>query len=137
MRIAIVSAPKTRRAPPDYVGALARGMEKMGHRVDVLDVWTNENVGHKLPGYEYIAIAAEQLSLFGGKFPDVLNNMLKGAGGLGGKKSAAFLKKTNPLTGKALSNLMKLMEREGMLVNWSEVLLSAPHAEEIGKRIGS
>jgi hypothetical protein len=32
---------------------------------------------------------------------------------------------------------MKAMEREGMLVNWSEVLLSAPHAEALGKRISS
>jgi hypothetical protein len=137
MRIAIVSAPRTRRAPPDYVASLAKGMEKMGHRVEVLDVWTDENTAHKLPGYEYIAIVAEQTALFGGKLPEVLHTMLKGGSGLGGKKSAAFLKKTNPLTGKALSNLMKLMEREGMLVNWSEILLSAPHAEEIGKRVGS
>jgi hypothetical protein len=40
-----------------------------------------------------------------------------------------------PFTGKALANLMRVMEREGMFVNWSEILLSVPHAEELGKRI--
>jgi hypothetical protein len=32
---------------------------------------------------------------------------------------------------------MKAMEKEGMLINWSDVLLSAPHAEAMGKTIGT
>jgi len=32
---------------------------------------------------------------------------------------------------------MKAMEKEGMMVNWSEILLSAAHANAMGKRIGS
>jgi hypothetical protein len=31
---------------------------------------------------------------------------------------------------------MTAMEKEGMIVNWSEILLNAPHAEAMGKRIG-
>ena len=68
----------------------------------------------------------------------VLFNRLGKGSGLVGKKSAAFLKKTNPIfINKALSNLMKAMEKEGMLINWSEILLSAPQAEALGKRIGA
>ncbi|MDR2245209.1 MAG: hypothetical protein LBE17_00830 [Treponema sp.] len=135
MRIAIISAPAQRKAIPDYVKALARGMESMGHRVDVIDAWTED--GFRLPGYEYIAAVAESISLFGGKMPDALPKILSSGSGLVGKKGAAFLRKANPLTGKALANLMRTMEHEGVVVNWSDIILSAPHAEILGKRIGA
>jgi hypothetical protein len=38
---------------------------------------------------------------------------------------------------RTLANLMKAMEREGLIVNWSDILFSAPHAEAIGKQIGA
>jgi hypothetical protein len=135
MRIAIISAPAQRKGIPDCVKALAKGMESMGHRVDVMDAWTED--GFRLPGYEYIVAAAESVSLFGGKMPEVLSKILSSGSGLVGKKGAAFLKKTNPFTGKALANLMRAMEHEGIVINWSDVILSAPHAEILGKRIGA
>jgi hypothetical protein len=135
MRIAIVSAPARRRPAPDYVLALAKGIESMGHRVDVVDAWTED--GMRLPGYEYIIAVAESTTLFGGKMPEALGKVLGAGSSLGGKKGAAFLRKTGPFTGKALANLMRAMEREGMVVNWSEIILNAPHAEALGKRIGA
>ena len=136
MRIAVVSAPGQRKGVPEYVKSLAKGMESMGHRVDIIDAWTED--GFRLPGYEYIAVCAEAVSLWGGKMPDVLTKVLGAGSGLVGKRSAAFLKKTGPIfITKALSNLMKAMEKEGMLVNWSEILLNAAQAEALGKRIGS
>lgn len=135
MRIVVVSAPARRGGIPAYVTALVRGMESMGHRVDVADAWTDD--GMRLPGYEYLAVAAESVTLFSGNMPESLAKILSGAGSLVGKKAAAFLKKTSPFTGKALTKLMKAMEKEGMVVNWSDIILSAPHAEALGKRIGA
>ena len=136
MRIAVVSAPARRQAVPEYVKSLARGMESMGHRVDIVDAWTDD--GFRLPAYEYIAVCAEAVSVWGGKMPDALPKVLAAGSTLVGKKSAAFLKKTGPVfINKALSNLMRAMEKEGMLVNWSEILLNAPQAEALGKRIGA
>lgn len=133
MRVAVVSVPAHRELPRDYVAAVAKGVESMGHQVEIIDGYVED--GRRLPAFDYIIVTAEQTSLFGGKLPDALGHVLRGAASLTGKKSAAFLKKTYPFTGKALANLMRVMEREGMFVNWSEVLLSAAHAEEIGKRI--
>jgi len=136
MRIAVVSVPSQRKEVPDYVKSLAKGMESKGHRVDIIDGWTED--GFRLPGYEYIAVCAEAVSFWGGKMPTVLAKVLGQGSGLVGKRSAAFLKKTSPIfINKALWNLMRAMEKEGMLVNWSEILLNAPQAEALGKRIGS
>ncbi|MCL2069517.1 MAG: hypothetical protein FWH19_00845 [Treponema sp.] len=136
MRIAVVSVCAVRKEVPDYVKALARGMESMGHRVDILDAWIED--GFKLPSYEYIAVCAEAASVWGGKMPSALARVLGSGSGLVGKKSAAFFKKSAPIfVNRALSNLMKSMEKEGMMINWSEVLLNASHAEAMGKRIGA
>ncbi|MDR0909869.1 MAG: hypothetical protein LBM77_08900 [Spirochaetaceae bacterium] len=134
MRVAVISAPASRQAPPDYVQSLAKGIESMGHSVEVLDAWTDD--GHRLPGFEYIVCCSGQTGIFGGKLPECLGNML-GTVTLEGKKGAAFLKKNSPFSGKAMANLMRLMEKQGMFVNWSEILLSPTQAEAIGKRIGS
>jgi len=135
MRIAVISAPSVRKEPPDYVQALVKGMQSMGHRVDIVDVWTED--GYRLPGYEYIAVAAEPISLLSGKIQPNIAKMLSTGSSLTGKKSAAFIKKTGLFSGRALANLMRAMEKEGMIVNWSDILFNGPHAEAMGKRIGA
>jgi len=136
VRIAVVSVPARRSGIPEYVRSFVRGMESSGHRVDTIDAWTED--GFRLPGYEYICVCAEPESSWGGKMPDALPKVLASGSGLVGKKSAAFLKKKSPFfVNKALSNLMKAMEREGMMINWSEIILGPSHAEALGKRIGS
>jgi hypothetical protein len=135
MRIAVISVPARRSGVPEYVKSLAKGMEAMGHRADVIAAWTED--GFRLPGYEYIVVTAEGVSFFSGKIPDALPKILSAGSGLVGKKSAAFIKKGGLFTGRALSNVMRAMEKEGMLVNWSEILLNPSHAEALGKRIGA
>jgi len=135
MRIAILSAPSSRKAPPDYVVSLAKGIESMGHRVDIVDAWTEDGI--KLPSYEYIAVAAEPVSIFSGKIIPQIAKILAAPSTLAGKKSAAFIKKSGLFTNRALSNLMKAMEKEGMVINWSDILFNAPHAEAMGKRFSS
>jgi len=135
MRIAVISAPSVKKEPPDYVQALVKGMQSMGHRVDIVDVWTED--GYKLPGYEYIAVAAEPISFLSGKIRSNISKVLAAGSSLAGKKSAAFIKKTGIFSGRALANLMRAMEKEGMIVNWSDILLNGPHAEAMGKRIGA
>jgi hypothetical protein len=135
MRIAIVSAPASKKEPPEYVRLFAKGMESMGHRADIIDAWTED--GMKLPGYEYIAVIAEPLSFFSGKINEKIPKILAAGSSLAGKKSAAFVKKQGLFSSRALSRLMKAMEKEGMVVNWMDILLNPPHAEAMGKRIGA
>jgi hypothetical protein len=135
MRIALITASAKPNAAADWAKALAKGMEAMGHRVDLLDARTDDGV--RLPGYEYIAVLAESVSFFGGKMPDSLSKMLATASSLVGKKGAAFLRKSGPFTGKAMANLMRAMEKEGMCVNWSEIVERIDQAEALGKRIGN
>ena len=135
MRIAVVSAPAVIKEPPDYVKSFAKGMESMGHRVDIINAWTED--GMRLPGYEYIAVISQPISFFSGKIITNISKILAAGSSLSGKKSGAFIKKTGLFSNRALSKLMYAMEKEGMVVNWSDILFNAPHAEALGKRIGS
>ena len=135
MRIAVLSAPSQRRSPPDYVAALAKGMESMGHSVETIDAWTDN--GMRLGIFDFIAIVTEPVSFFSATIPETVSKILSEGTGLGGKKSAAFVKRGGLRPGKTLAALMKAMEKEGMMVNWSDILFNASHAEAIGKQIGS
>ena len=106
----------------------------MGHRVDILDAGTED--GYKLPAYDYVAVVTEPLSVFTGKIPAVISKVLTAGSSLTGKRSAAFIKKKGLFSNRALANLMKAMEKEGMKINWSDFLLSPPQAEAMGKNIG-
>jgi len=135
MRIAIISAPASRMSPPEYIKSLAKGMESMGHRVDIIDAWTED--GFRLPGYEYIAVVTEPNSFFSGKISVNIQKILGAGSGLVGKKSAAFVKKSGLFTNRALFNLMRAMEKEGMRINWSDILFNPEHALAMGKYIGA
>ncbi len=113
--------------------ALARGMETQGHQVDVID--GSRDVHTKLTMYQYIAVGSEPASFISGKITVNLGRFLSQAGMVGGKRSFGFVLKKGLNSNRALRNLMKVMEAEGMFLRFSEVLSSAEDAEEVGKRL--
>jgi hypothetical protein len=110
-------------------------MELMGHTVELIDAWAD--TGMRLPGCDYIAIITTPVSFFSAKIPEVVPKILSAGSGVVGKKSAAFVKKEGLRNARTLANLMKAMEKEGMVLNWCDILFNAPHAQEMGKRIGA
>jgi hypothetical protein len=135
MRIAIISCPPIKKTHNETVNFLAKGMSAMGHTVDILDAWTSE--GTRLPAYDYIAIVTKAKSFFTGKIPENAAKYLSIPSSIAGKKGAAFIEKGGLFTNKALANLMKEMEKQGMIVNWSDILFNPEHAKELGKKIGA
>jgi hypothetical protein len=113
--------------------ALAKGMERQGHMVDVID--GTKDAGARLTIHQYVAVGVTPAGSFGGKMPDGVKAFLAAAGTVAGKKSYAFIPKATFGTAKALATLMKVMEGEGMFLKSSDILRSPAEAEEIGKRL--
>jgi len=113
--------------------SLSQGIGEQGHHVDLID--GDRDVNAKLTSYQYLAIGAEPLSGFGGKLPDKVPQFLASSGMVSGKHSFAFVSKASFGSMKALSRLMKSMEKEGMLIKNSSILSSPQEAQEIGKRL--
>jgi hypothetical protein len=115
------------------VKSFAKGVEEAGHTVEIVDAWSDEGI--KLAAAEYVVIITQSTSLIGGKMPECLGRVLA-QGHVDGKRGAAFIRK-GLFNGKSMHNAMKSLEKEGVFVNWSDIILNAPHAEALGKRIGS
>jgi hypothetical protein len=113
--------------------ALAKGMERQGHTVDLID--GTKDSGSRLTIHQYVAVGATPVGSFGGKIPDGVKTFLSAAGTVAGKKSYAFIPKATFGTAKALATLMKCMEGEGMFLKSSDILRSPAEAEEIGRRL--
>ena len=93
MRTAVIFfAGKSRNKILNISRALARGIEKQGHQVDIID--GDRDVNTKLTIYQYIAIGTEAVSSFGGKIPEKITNFLSSAGMVSGKRSFAFVLKS-------------------------------------------
>jgi menaquinone-dependent protoporphyrinogen IX oxidase len=117
----------------DLARALAKGMERQGHTVDVID--GVKDAGARLTIHQYIAVGASSVGTFGGKVPEAVKTYLAAAGVVAGKKSYAFIPKATFGAAKTLATLMKCMEGEGMFLKNSDILRSPAEAEEVGKRL--
>lgn len=136
MRIVLVVAPSGKgMSLAAHADAIAKGMSSMGHRVDTLDARTDD--GSRLAAYEYILILSEPVSAFSGKIPECVKKIFSSASSLIGKKSGAFLRNSGLFSGKAMTNLMKAMEKEGMHLNWSEQVGGVAEAGILSKKIGA
>lgn len=134
MRVAVVFfGGKSRERIVDVANGLVRGLEKEAHHVDLIDAEKDSNT--KLTGYEYLAVGAPGISLFGGKIPTSVSEYLSSAGIVGGKKSFAFTIRKPLGATKALRTLMNVMEHEGMFIRYSEILRSRQEAEIVATRL--
>jgi len=112
---------------------LARGLEKQGKQVDLID--GDKDVNVKLTMYQYIAIGTSALNMWGGKISRNITEFIANSGIVSGKRCFAFVTKSGLRKTKTLRALMKAMEHEGMYLKNSRLLSSAEEAEEIGKRL--
>ena len=136
MRIVVLLAPAAPGSQlKNYAEAMVEGMSSMGHHVDLFDAMKDD--GHRLAAYDYIALLCEATSAFKAALPSCAAKALASASSLIGKKGAAFLRKSGFFSGRALKNLMRLMEAQGMRVNWSELLSSPQEAKRLSKGIGA
>jgi menaquinone-dependent protoporphyrinogen IX oxidase len=134
MRVAVVFfSGRKRDGMMALAKSLAKGIERQGNQVDVLE--GNRDVNVRLTTYQYVAIGAENTGTFRGAVPEAVKSYLAAAGLLSGKKSYAFVLKSAFGSTRTLAMLMRYMEAEGMLLKNSDILRSAQEAEEIGKRL--
>lgn len=94
--------------------------------------------GAKLTGCQYIILLSETVSFFRGKIPEQIAYFLSQAGNLVGKKAAAVIIR-RPGFGqlRGLRNLMRAMEKEGLIVHYSDIASKAVELSTLCKSLGS
>lgn len=133
MRVAVAYHKNGCENVKNIASHLARGIESQGHQVNLINIETDSDA--KLTIYEYLLIGTAPNSAFSGKINAKVADYLKNAGKVSGTKCYAFTAKKGFFSNKALQNLMKSMEKEGMFLKVSDVITGQDEAELIGKKL--
>lgn len=130
MKVSIITLSNENSSVPLlYAKAIARGLEKNGVQSDIFSSLDGEMVHFGL--YDYLVVVAETKSKFSPSFNGSLNFSSSGLSRLhGGAVVVNTFRKV-----KAMQNLMKIMESEGIIVNESEFLKKEIDGEFFGKKL--
>lgn len=136
MRVALISfTKKTDGNAIQVVKALAETAQSKGNQVDLID--GNEDLTNtRLTVYDYIAVVIKPKSLFGGKLAPRIAEFLAASGNVVSKKGCALVLKSGFSSEKTCQRLMKVMESEGVKLDYFDVVRDASHARYVGKKIG-
>lgn len=136
MRILLLSYLKAdNRKQSDILKKLEQTAAACGHQVDVKSGEKDTEELHLII-YDYIAVVVPASPLFGAKVPAKLPEVLSHCGNVSGKKGAALVVKSGFSSAKMCHAVMKAMEKEGMFVDYFEVIESVDHATAVGRKIG-
>lgn len=106
-----------------------------GHQVDIFNAVTDASM-LRLTGYDYVAVIVPSSALFGSKLPEILPEVLDNCGNISGKKGCALVVKSGFSSWKTSTKLMAAMEKQGMCLDYFDVIENVDHAGYVGKKIG-
>ncbi len=136
MRVLILSfLNKENENHKKILGALEKSAIEKGNQVDVKDA-ALESDTLRTTGYDYIAVVVQASALFGAKVPEKLPFILSQCGNVSGKKGCALVVKRGFQSEKMCRAVMYHMEKEGMKLDYFDVILNAEHAPSVGRKIG-
>lgn len=136
MRIALVHFLQDENSKhKEILKKIEQTVSSQGHMIDVFSAYKDSD-NLRLTGYDYVTLIIASSPLFGSKIPPKVKEVLASSGTLSGKKGAALVIKAGFSSNKTCNVLMKAMEKEGMVIDYFEVVISADHAAYVGKKIG-
>ncbi len=127
-RIAIVHfAPRHDVFAEDVSREISRGLNS-----DAVDIHNILHVESRLTMYEYLIILADSVKPWSSKISPQLKQKISQLGLLSGKRCAALLLRPGIWKISALLNFMRILEAEGMIVNYSQHITNLAHARAVG-----
>ena len=136
MRILIMSyLKKDSKKHQDILKKLEQTAVACGHQVDVKEGDRDYDQLH-LVIYDYIAVVVPASPFIGAKLNPKITEAFAQGGSTSGKKGCALVVKSGFSSEKMCRVVMKAMEKEGIVVDYFEVITNADHAAYIGKRLG-
>ncbi|MCK9286204.1 MAG: hypothetical protein PHU24_04180 [Sphaerochaetaceae bacterium] len=133
MRVCVLYCESSGTSCKELSAGLAEGLQMQGHTVDVIDM--QADAGKIVSFYDYLVVGTSAISFWGGKIPRKVDDFLKAAGTISGKRCFAFVPKRGMRVMKTLQRLMHVMESQGMYLTYSDVLTNRAFAKEVGKRL--
>ena len=137
MRVALVHflSPLKNANHKGILQKLEKKKIKKGYQIDIFNAHTDSST-MRLTGYDYISIIVPSSPLFGAKLPEKFDEVLENCGMLTSKKGCALVVKSGFSSWKTCTKLMSGMEKQGILLDYFDVVENPDHASYVGKKIG-
>ncbi|ULQ60348.1 hypothetical protein K7I13_03300 [Brucepastera parasyntrophica] len=136
MRIALISfCPANDNKSKRIAENLVNSAQRQGHQAELISGLQDMEY-MKITIYDYITVLIKPAGLFGGTVPPRVSEFFSSSGSVAGKKGAALVIKSGFSTEKTCRNLMRVMEKEGVKLDYFEVIKDADHAAYVGKKLG-
>lgn len=132
MRVGIIYSAE-KKIVESIAHGLKRGLEEQGATVRMFPDTTNTLSG--LSACNLVFVGGFVMSIFKGKTPQRLREVLQKATGIAGKRSVAFVPKSGMGERKALLSLMQAMEKQGCYLIDQLSIASEKDAYAVGKRM--
>lgn len=137
MKIALLSfCDKGDSKSAAIVRAVLKSAEDAGKNVELFDGFLDDGK-LRLALFDYIAVIAKKKGFFGGRVHERAEEFFATAPSVAGKKGAAFIVQSGPFgNGKACSALMQLLEKEGVLLDYFDIIGGLEAARACGEKLG-
>lgn len=136
MRVALISFCDTQNKNAQIIlQKLSASASIKGHQVDLIN-GLQDLTNTRLTMYDYIAVVIKPSGFFGGKIPARISEFLSSSGTISGKKGCALVIKAGFSSVKTCKNLMRVLESQGVKLDYFEVLRDEAHASYAGTFIG-
>ena len=137
MRVALVHflTPVKNSNHKGILQKLENAVINKGYQIDIFNARTDYST-MRLTGYDYISIIVPSSPLLGSKLPEKFDEILDNCGNLTTKKGCALVVKSGFSSWKTCKNLMSGMERQGISLDYFDVVENPDHAAYVGKKIG-
>lgn len=128
MRIAVVvSGREGENTKLKEIGkAIDSALTGRGYSVELIN--TTLDADKKLILFDYLVFVSETASFFSKKIVDSLGAYLKNCGNISGKRCAAVLRGSTVFKMGAMSELMRIVESEGVVLTTSQIVSSSGDA---------
>mgnify|MGYP007112210933 CR=1 FL=1 len=136
MKVALIPfcAPRNAQAS-SVLKILESSSSARGNTVDVFNGF-QDILNPRLTMYDYIAVLVQAKGLVVGQIPPRVAEFLSTSGTVSGKKGCALVLKSGFASGKTCRTLMRAMEKEGVMLDYFDVIKDADHARSVGGKIG-
>ncbi len=117
------------------ISKLESGSASRGNQVEIYDGF-KDLMNTRLTIFDYVAVVYKPSGMFGAKIPARVAEFIATSGTVAGKKGCALVVKNGFSSAKQCRNLMKILEAEGVMLDYFDVVRDEEHASAVGKKIG-
>ena len=136
MRVALIFfCPEKDRKTMMILKNLETSSTSCGNQVEIYNGY-EDMTNTRLTIFDYIAVLVQPQGFIGGKIAPRVSEFLVTSGIVNGKKGCALVLKSGLSSEKTCRNLMKVMEAEGICLDYSAVIRDEEHALYVGKKVG-